>query len=752
MVAQERESVVPVPDALTIACFEGVHDTLVRQLSLSWPSLVELLSAHETRGIKDGPLWSPTIYTLPHRASRYVKAVTCLVFDCDHGEPEWERLAPYAFVAYTTFQSTPQDQRWRIVVPLCEPVAAAQWRTFWERARAMLAPSSDPACKDASRFYYLPTALVGQTGQVRTQDGNAFDIAALPDGLVDDAPFANIPPVRRLVEQGDERPGDRFNREATWAEVLVPHGWERGRDDQGREVWIRPGKGSKDARSANTTPDGNLWIWSSEAHPFQAQKSYTKFAAYALLNFDGDLQAAGKALAQRYTPPSAVLRFPGVGTTVDNAPSQSRWPEPLSQAALYGIAGDFVRLVSPHTEADEAALLLQFLVTFGVVAGRGPHMLMEQTRHGLNEFCAIVGDTAKARKGTSIRHVAHLFELALHDTPHKLADSQRRDGLSSGEGLIWAVRDPIYKQEPSKDRTTGAVVYNRVLADEGVADKRLLVEEGELASTLKVLARDGNTLSPIIRKAWDGNTTLTSLTKNFPAVATNPHIGIIGHITRDELRRDLGKVEGANGFANRFLWVCVKRSKELPDGGRLADSELWPLAVRLRTAIDFARQEQTLARDETAAQAWRDVYHDLSEGKPGFVGAVTARSEAHVMRLSGLFATLDLSPVIRIEHLVAALLVWNYCDESADVIFGEDSSHQQQVLGDPVENKIRNALIDAGTAGLTKNELRNALSRNIPAQHIQQALEHLERNSAVRCVREKGGVGRPAERWVLCID
>jgi hypothetical protein len=42
---------------------------------------------------------------------------------------------------------------------------------------------------------------------------------------------------------------------------------------------------------------------------------------------------------------------------------------------------------------------------------------------------------------------------------------------------------------------------------------RLLVLEGEFASTLRVMGRDGNTLSAVIRNAWDSGN-LRILSKN----------------------------------------------------------------------------------------------------------------------------------------------------------------------------------------------------------------------------------------------
>ena len=95
------------------------------------------------------------------------------------------------------------------------------------------------------------------------------------------------------------------------------------------------------------------------------------------------------------------------------------------------------------------------------------------------------------------------------------------------------------------------------------------------------MARDGNTLSVSIRQAWDTGD-LRTMTKNSPARATDAHVSIVGHITRDELLRKLNSTEMANGFANRILWACTTRSKELPEGGNLTDADIDPLAARLK--------------------------------------------------------------------------------------------------------------------------------------------------------------------------
>lgn len=421
------------------------------------------------------------------------------------------------------------------------------------------------------------------------------------------------------------------------------------------------------------------------------------------------------------------------GVEARAVPVEKRWPE-LAPEALYGLAGDFVRLVEPHTEAAPVALLMHFLVMVGNAIGRGAHMVAEATLHHPNLYVCLVGVTAKSRKGSSEAQT----RARMRAVDHGWETTRVVSGLSSGEGLIWQVRDPIEKQERSKAK--GEVPYETVIVDEGESDKRLTVIEPEFASTLRVMAREGSTLSAIVREAWDRGT-LRALTKNSPARATDAHISIIGHVTRDELMRYMDRTEMGNGFANRFLWVCAKRAQELPEGGAIQDVNFGPFTSRLKEAIDFARKVGTgeLVRDAQARGRWRSEYGSLSAGRPGLLGAATSRAEAQVLRLSLLYALLDQSREICLPHLEAALAVWRYCDASAHYIFGD-------ALGDPDADEAL-ALLRAHSAGMTRTELYNAFGRNRPAHRIDRALRVLLELALVR-VEEQATGGRPAERWV----
>src|SRR5205085_500305 len=84
-----------------------------------------------------------------------------------------------------------------------------------------------------------------------------------------------------------------------------------------------------------------------------------------------------------------------------NGSLEANWPTALKPEGFHGLAGEWVQMVEPHTEADPAALLVQFLVAFGSLIGRKPHHRAESDRHFTNLFAVIVGLTSKGRKGTS---------------------------------------------------------------------------------------------------------------------------------------------------------------------------------------------------------------------------------------------------------------------------------------------------------------------------------------------------------------
>ena len=99
------------------------------------------------------------------------------------------------------------------------------------------------------------------------------------------------------------------------------------------------------------------------------------------------------------SPPTAALPTPETRPR-PNEPQHSL-RSIFDQYALYGLAGEAVRTLAPHTEAQPEALLLQLLAAFGNLIGPAPHCMVGSTRHALNLFVVLVGESSKARKGTT---------------------------------------------------------------------------------------------------------------------------------------------------------------------------------------------------------------------------------------------------------------------------------------------------------------------------------------------------------------
>ena len=395
-------------------------------------------------------------------------------------------------------------------------------------------------------------------------------------------------------------------------------------------------------------------------------------------------------------------------------PAPVGWPEPPAPDAYYGLAGDIVGAIAPHTEADPVAVLVQLLLAYGALIGGGAWFMVERTRHYPNEFAVLVGDSAVARKGTALGQVRELLGEIEADFP-----SRMKKGLSSGEGVVYLLRD-------------------RHGEDPGAPDRRLLITEPEFSRVLQ--GRELSLLSPILRQAWDGED-LETLTRNRPLHATGAHLALIGHITATELRHCSTTLSIANGFLNRFLFVSCRRTQLLPDGGDVDPLANTGLKDRLAQALDHARGAGELRFDSGAKRHWRTTYKKMSK-RPmeGVTGALTARAEAHSIRLALIYALLDGASSIKVEHLKAGLALWEYAARSAEWALGE-------ATGVPFAEQIHGHMVD-NPGGVPLTQLHELLNNNHTSAELREALRALEHAGRAECRKKKNPKGgRPAEIW-----
>ena len=394
-------------------------------------------------------------------------------------------------------------------------------------------------------------------------------------------------------------------------------------------------------------------------------------------------------------------------------PPPAGWPAPPAPAVYHELLGEIVKTISPHTEADPVAILAQLLVAFGAAVGRGAWFTVEATRHHPNAYMLLCGDSSKARKGSSWDHVRRLIAQVDPQLERRILT-----GLSSGEGLIWAVRDPTAQ-------------------DPGITDQRLLVIEPEFASVLKASAREISTLSPTLRSGWDGRP-LAILTRTAPARSTQAHIALIGHITQHELRRHTSTIELANGYMNRILIIACRRQRLLPEGGHHDPLHGTGLPGLLAATLKHAQTAGQIRLDQNARELWHDAYRQLSRPLPGVLGQITARAEAHTIRLALTYALADGKQQIGPQHLDAALALHDYAARSAGWAL-------QGATGEPLAEQIHAAL-KAHPAGLTRSQISDTLKHNQPAGHIDHALRALQATGRATATKIVTG-GRPAQLW-----
>lgn len=332
-----------------LSFFRNVRDNQAEKDRLTWNELIKLLQDYDVRESKDGELFSPARFKDRLRKKENVIDLSLLVLDYDHditiaaAREMWD-AQKVAFALCTTHShqrvvpgshDQPEDC-FRVVIPLSEPISADEFPYLWEWANGISNDKLDPACKDVSRFYYLPAVFDEDSPREfhRNKDKSAQPLDWRPIVRAERErqeaearkaeeekqqkqaakieakqrtkaiAVASPEPVKNAVGHREaaqididgSRPGDDFNRRGDVRLSLEKDGWNHTGDDDKGEVWARPGKDG--GISAHLFADSRaLHVFTSNAPPFEVNQTYTPFAVYTLLEHGGDYKAAARALA-----------------------------------------------------------------------------------------------------------------------------------------------------------------------------------------------------------------------------------------------------------------------------------------------------------------------------------------------------------------------------------------------------------------------------------------------------------------------
>ena len=396
------------------------------------------------------------------------------------------------------------------------------------------------------------------------------------------------------------------------------------------------------------------------------------------------------------------------------------------------------------SEAHPVAVAANVISWFAVMIGRGPFQRIGDVIIHALVYVLIVGKSGKARKGTAETTAREVFRRVDAELRRRLGNKDllrfHAGGLSSGEGIAWAIRDGT---EPGANGKGG---------DDGVRDKRLVVIEPEFANVLAQVKRDGNTLSATVRNLWDGRD-LEPLTKTAQTKATRPHVGIVGHVTGFELREKSTENDAANGLLNRFIVLYVYRPKLVPLPVPTHETVLQALAERLAGAVEFASRGDVhanntheVAMTPEACDLWRELYPQITRDRDGKAGSLLARSEVYARMLAMIFALMDCRNEIEPCDLRAALAWVDYWQASVTYIFQSEGEEEEL---DPFAVEVLKLV--TARPGIRLSEVQEHWHRKRTAQ-VKTALELLMSLAPplIRCERDDTTGGRVAQRYYAC--
>ncbi len=161
---------------LNFAVYDSCTQTTPKKMSdAEWENLCVFLSKPAIREAKDGHGISFVKLDPATRANANVQSLSAALLDIDDGTPYQNiqsLIQQYEHLAYSTYNHTSEHPKYRLLFPLSRDVSPGEWPAIWHAMNKLIGEHADPACKDVSHFYYLPSHPAARAGDAFSNRNN----------------------------------------------------------------------------------------------------------------------------------------------------------------------------------------------------------------------------------------------------------------------------------------------------------------------------------------------------------------------------------------------------------------------------------------------------------------------------------------------------------------------------------------------------------------------------------------------------
>jgi hypothetical protein len=287
-----------------------------------------------------------------------------------------------------------------------------------------------------------------------------------------------------------------------------------------------------------------------------------------------------------------------------------------------------------------------------------------------------------------------------------------KTGIGSGEGLIYAVRDMVTKQEEKNGK------METIIIDNGANSKNVLFQEPEFSRLLKAGKREGSTITECLRNSWYNEILEINLSGR-SVRSTEYSIAMICHVTEKELTKLISDVDSSNGYLNRFLFckIGAAESRPFPDDFDIITFSFFTDFISSMDFIDeMTNQEVKLSVE--ARSRYEEIFNSYQYRTEDDISDLVARSIPHLLKIAMIYALLDQSFEIRIPHLEAAKAIVDFSVHSVRAVFLEKTFNKN-------EQKLLDYLFEHNGKDYRSNILRNCFSNNISRAEMDTLIKSL---------------------------